>query len=236
MMKRIFLGGVSLTILLMIGTEGCQQKKEGQTLSTHMDTISYCVGVTFGANLQKDGFDTIDTRWVSQGLSDYVDKKELLISREKARKILMDYRGRILKEQQLRNFEDNRIAGEKFLEENGKQPGVVTLPSGLQYKIIREGKGPKPGPKDLVKVRYKGALIDGTVFEEHLTGPPVPFFVNRVIKGWNEVLPLMPEGSYWKVFIPYQLGYGTEFSPNSPILPYSTLIFDLELVKVEHRE
>ncbi len=226
-----------LAVALMMATAGCKQKDEhSQALSSHEDTLSYCVGVVFGSNLQRDGFDTINSRWVSQGLSDYVDKKELLISKEEAKKILFDFRGKDLKRRQLRKFEDNRLDGQKFLQENAKQPGVITLPSGLQYRIIREGKGPKPGPKDLVMVHYKGELIDGTVFEDHLTGQPVPFFVNRVIKGWKEALVMMPEGSHWMLYVPYQLGYGTELSPTSVIPPYSTLIFDLELVKVEHRK
>ncbi len=237
MMKRISTGGIFLLILLAGGTQGCQQaNKKATALPTHRDTINYCVGIILGSNLQRDGFDSINIQLVSRGMTDYLERKELLIPKEQAKQILMEYRGEDLKRRLLRKFEDNKRAGEKFLEENKKQPGVVTLPSGLQYKIIREGKGPKPGPKDLVKVHYKGSLIDGTVFEDHLTGEPIPFFVNRVIPGWKEALQMMPEGSHWQIFVPYTLGYGTEYSPASSIPPYSTLIFDLELVKVDHRK
>lgn len=235
--KRIFSGVIFFLILPVSIMQGCHRAdKRASVLSTHRDTIDYCVGIILGSNLRRDGFDTINTQLVSRGITDYIEQKKLLIPKEEAKKILMEYRGKDLKRRLLRKFEDNKRAGEKFLEENSRQPGVVTLPSGLQYKIIREGKGPKPGPKDLVKVHYRGSLVDGTVFEEHMTGEPIPFFVDRVIQGWKEALQMMPEGSHWKIFVPYTLGYGTEYSPASSIPPYSTLIFDLELVEVDHRE
>jgi FKBP-type peptidyl-prolyl cis-trans isomerase FklB len=202
-------------------------------LATQMDTISYCVGVVFGSNLPKDGFDTIDTKQLARGLSDYVDKKQPLIDKDKAKQILLDYHARQFISHQVEKYADNKIAGEKFLKENAKREGVVTLSSGLQYKILKKGHGPKPGPDALVLVHYKGELIDGTVFEDHLSDRPVPFFVNRVIRGWKEALQLMPEGSRWKIYVPYQLGYGTELSANSVIEPFSTLIYEIELVKVK---
>jgi FKBP-type peptidyl-prolyl cis-trans isomerase FklB len=236
-MKRYVLGAGAVMTVLLVLTAGCKSREESpQALATQMDTISYCVGVVFGSNLQKDGFDTIDTKQLARGLSDYVDKKEPLIDKDRAKQILLEYHAQQFMAHQVEKFSDNKIAGEKFLRENSKREGVVTLPSGLQYRIIRQGHGPKPGPDDLVLVHYKGELIDGTVFEDHLTGKPIPFFVNRVIKGWKEALQLMPEGSRWKVYVPYQLGYGTVFNPNSAIQPFSTLIFDIELVKVEKRK
>jgi FKBP-type peptidyl-prolyl cis-trans isomerase FklB len=223
--------------MLIASAGGCRQQKESTpALATQMDTISYCLGVVFGSNLPRDGFDTVDTKKLAQGLSDYVDRKAPLIDKDKAKQILLDYHAKTLIDRQLKKYADNKIDGEKFLEENGKRPEVTTLPSGLQYKVIKEGHGPKPGPDDLVLVHYQGKLIDGLVFEEHLTGRPIPFFVNRVIKGWQEALQMMPEGSRWMFYIPYQLGYGTEMSANGVIPPYSTLIFDLELVKVKKQK
>ena len=212
----------------------CKNEIKENRLATRLDTISYCTGVMLGSNLRKDGFDTINSRLLSKGLLDFVDHKKLIIDEKRSKKILYDYRGEMLEKRLLAKFKDNKSAGEKFLEENKKQKGVITLPSGLQYKILKAGEGPRPGPRDLVLVHYQGKLIDGTVFEKHMTGEPVPFFVNRVIKGWKEALQLMPQGSKWRLYIPYQLGYGTEYNPNSIITPYSTLIFDIELLKVKH--
>ncbi len=220
-------------VTVLAGCRHGQQQQKRSDLTTRMDTISYCVGVVFASNLKRDGFDTIDTRMLAKGISDYVDKKAPLIDKHRAKEILLEEHARKIMKHQLEKYHDNKVAGEKFLEENSKREGVVTLPSGLQYKILKEGKGPKPGPHDVVLVHYKGSLIDGTVFEEHMTGNPIPFFVNRVIKGWNEVLQLMPEGSHWMVYIPYYLGYGTEVNPNSSIPPFSTLIYEIELIKVK---
>lgn len=127
----------------------------------------------------------------------------------------------------------NRIAGEKWLEENKTKPGVVTLPSGLQYKVITEGTGEKPKSTDKVKVNYEGTLIDGTVFDSSIKrGQPATFQVNQVIKGWTEALKMMPVGSKWEVYIPYQLAYGDR-ETGKEIKPYSALIFSVELLSIE---
>lgn len=126
----------------------------------------------------------------------------------------------------------NRTAGEKWLAENKEKPGVVTLPSGLQYKIITEGKGALPKATDKVKVNYEGTLIDGTVFDSSIQrGTPASFQVNQVIKGWTEALQKMPVGSKWELYIPYQLAYGER--DTGKIKPYSALIFSVELLDIE---
>lgn len=128
--------------------------------------------------------------------------------------------------------EDNLKAGEKFLEENGKKPGVVVLASGLQYQIITEGTGPKPTAKNKVTCHYHGTLIDGTVFDSSVQrGQPATFPLNMVIKGWTEGLQLMTQGSKWRFFIPPQLGYGDR-QVSAQIGPNSTLIFDVELLDI----
>ena len=130
-------------------------------------------------------------------------------------------------------YGQNRIAGEKFLEENKQKEGVVTLPSGLQYKIITEGTGEKPKATDKVKVNYEGTLIDGTVFDSSIKrGQPATFQVNQVIKGWTEALKMMPVGSKWELYIPYQLAYGDR-ETGKDIKPYSALIFSVELLGIE---
>lgn len=135
-------------------------------------------------------------------------------------------------EEMKKQFEPQIEAGQKFLTENKDKPGVVTLPSGLQYKVIKEGNGAKPTPADRVKVFYKGSLIDGKVFESNEDGKePAVLGVGQVIKGWTEALQLMPVGSKWTLYIPYDLAYGAQQS--GPIPPFSTLIFDIELVSID---
>ena len=127
----------------------------------------------------------------------------------------------------------NRIAGEKWLEENGKKTDVTVLPSGLQYKVITQGTGEKPKATDKVKVNYEGTLIDGTVFDSSIKrGQPATFQVNQVIKGWTEALQMMPVGSKWEIYIPYQLAYGDR-ETGKEIKPYSALIFSVELLEIE---
>ncbi len=127
---------------------------------------------------------------------------------------------------------ETKQAGEKFLEENKNKPGVITLQSGLQYQVLKEGTGPKPGPTEKVKCHYHGTLIDGTIFDSSVDrGQPATFAVNGVIKGWVEALQLMPVGSKWKLFIPANLAYGDR-QAGAKILPGATLIFEVELLEI----
>ena len=127
---------------------------------------------------------------------------------------------------------ENMEKGKKFLEENGKKPGVVTLPSGLQYEVLKEGNGKKPKATDRVKCHYEGTLIDGTLFDSSIKrGEPAVFGVNQVIAGWVEALQLMSEGAKWRLFIPSELAYGAN-GAGEMIPPHSTLIFEVELIAV----
>lgn len=133
-----------------------------------------------------------------------------------------------------KKYGDNRIAGEKFLAENAKKDSVVTLPSGLQYKIIKAGTGEKPSENSKVEVNYEGRLIDGTVFDSsYKRNKPQEFSVNGVVPGFSEALKLMPAGSTWEIYIPQELAYGARETRNSPIKPFSTLIFKVELISVK---
>ncbi len=133
-----------------------------------------------------------------------------------------------------RKYGDNRIAGEKFLAENAKKDSVVSLPSGLQYKILKAGTGEKPGENSRVEVNYEGRLIDGTVFDSsYKRNKTQEFSVNGVVPGFSEALKLMPVGSTWEIYLPHELAYGTRENRNSPIKPFSTLIFKVELVSVK---
>ena len=129
-------------------------------------------------------------------------------------------------------IKDNLTLGREFLEENAKNDSVKVTESGLQYMVLTEGKGAKPGPTDKVTVHYTGTLIDGTVFDSSEGGEPITFGLNQVIRGWTEGLQLMSEGSKYRLFIPSELAYGAEGAGEN-ILPNSTLIFDVELIKVE---
>lgn len=221
---------------LLIQTS-CRNKRTVDVgLRTRLDTISYSIGIVYGQNLHGDGFDTINPWVIARGFDDLLDKKELLIGKEEAKSILLEQYARIKKAQLLSKFGDVKAEGEKFLEENKKKDGVIVLPSGLQYKVLKEGKGKSPDKNDIVRVFYKGSFINGEVFDKHEDGDPIVFGVNRVIRGWTEALQLMKPGSKWKLFVPYELGYGKEFRPNSDIVPYSVLIFELELVSVDPRE
>lgn len=129
-------------------------------------------------------------------------------------------------------YEDNKMAGEKFLKENAKKEGIITLESGVQYKVIKEGKGPIPNEDSSVKVHYEGRLLNGTIFDSsYKRKQPAEFRANQVIKGWTEALTHMPAGSIWEVYIPQELGYG-ERQQGGDIKPYSLLIFKIELLKV----
>lgn len=135
-----------------------------------------------------------------------------------------------------KTYGENKAAGEKFLEENAKKEGVKTLPSGLQYKVIKEGNGPIPADTSVVEASYEGKTIDGKVFDssdKNNDGKPVEIRVNQMIKGWTEALTLMPEGSEWELYIPQELAYGSRETAAGQIKPFSTLIFNLKLVKVK---
>jgi FKBP-type peptidyl-prolyl cis-trans isomerase FklB len=197
-------------------------------LKTELDSVSYSLGVNIGSNLKSQGFDTLNIDMFAKALKD-VYGGTVQIKEQDAEKILMEYFQGI----QGAKLEKNLKEGQKFLEENKKKPGVITLPSGLQYVILKEGNGPKPKATDKVTTHYHGTLIDGTIFDSSVQrGQPATFPVNGVIQGWVEALQLMPVGSKWRLFVPSNLAYG-EQGAGKQILPNSTLIFDVELISIE---
>lgn len=201
----------------------------GQKTSAKMDSVSYGLGVLIASNLKNQGFDKLNTADFTKAVQDVLGGKTPAISAEQANGIIEKY----MKDKSEAAAKPNIEAGKKFLDDNAKKEGVVTLPSGLQYQIIKQGTGPKPGPTDKVTTHYHGTLIDGTVFDSSVDrGEPATFGVNQVIKGWTEALQLMPEGSKWRLFVPYNLAYG-ERGAGGKIGPYATLIFEVELLKVE---
>lgn len=207
-------------------------------LKTEKDKLSYAIGMNIGEGMKHDKLD-IDPAILSRALRDALAGKKLAMTDEEAKTVMTSFRNEMMKKQQAdaqKLSDTNKVEGEKFLAANKSKTGVVTLPSGLQYKIIKEGTGPKPAATDTVVTNYRGTLINGTEFDSSYTrGEPAEFPVNRVIKGWTEALQLMPVGSKWELYVPSNLAYG-ERSPGGEIGPNSTLIFDVELMSIKPKD
>lgn len=193
-----------------------------------MDKFSYAIGLGIGQNLLGMGAKGIVVDDFAQAIKDVLAGNQTAISHQEAREIVNKYFEELEAKMSAATIEQ----GKTFLEENKKRPNVVTLPSGLQYEVITEGKGEKAKATDQVKCHYEGTLIDGTLFDSSIKrGQPAVFGVNQVIPGWVEALQLMPEGSKWKLYIPSELAYGAQ-GAGEMIPPHSTLVFEVELIEV----
>ena len=193
-----------------------------------MDKFSYAIGFGIGQNLSSMGIANLSVDDFAQAIKDVLEGNQTAISHQEAREIVNKYFEELEAKMGAAAIEQ----GKAFLEENKKRAGVVTLPSGLQYEIIKEGTGKKPQATDLVKCLYERTLIEGTLFDSSVQrGEPAVFGVNQVIPGWVEALQLMPEGSKWKLYIPSELGYGAR-GAGEMIPPHSTLVFEVELLEV----
>ncbi len=196
-----------------------------------MDKTSYAVGLSFGQHLAQSKIKGLDYQSFAKGVEAMCEGKQPEIDLREAQELLNQFFAK-MEEEAKAQFAQIREAGEKFLEENAKRANVVTLESGLQYEVITEAIGQKPVASDKVKVHYHGTLIDGTVFDSSVRrSEPATFGVTQVIQGWVEALQLMPVGSKWKLYIPYQLAYG-EQGAGQMIAPYSALIFEVELLEI----
>ncbi|GAB3825678.1 FKBP-type peptidyl-prolyl cis-trans isomerase [Hymenobacter jeollabukensis] len=206
-------------------------------LTSLKQQISYIIGRDLARNFAQQGLD-LDVDVLATSLKEALSGKPSQLSPEQMQQAMQQF------QQQMGGAEeeeddaapgagnDNKAAGEAFLAENGKKPGVTTLPSGLQYEVLQEGSGPKPGPRSSVTTHYHGTLTDGKVFDSsYQRGEPATFGVNQVIAGWTEALQLMPEGSKWRLYIPSNLAYGPR-GAGRDIGPNSALVFDVELLKV----
>jgi len=206
-------------------------------LSTPQDKASYALGMSLGNNLHRQGAE-VDPAILFQGLKDSLAAGKTLLTEDEARSALAEFQSELRKKQQEQARllgEENKKKGDAFLGANKVKEGVVTLPSGLQYKILQEGAGPKPKATDQVVCNYRGTLIDSTEFDSsYKRGQPSTFPVNRVIKGWQEALQLMPVGSKWQLFVPPELAYG-ERGGGSTIGPNSTLLFEIELLSIKEK-
>ncbi len=205
------------------------------TLKTDADKVSYMIGYQIGSNFKRDGLD-VDLNMLNNGLKEALAGTKSPLSPEESQKLMAELQKNLqtkMEAKQKAEGEKNAAAGKKFLEDNAKKDGVKTLPSGLQYKILAEGKGDSPKATDTVKTNYKGTLIDGTEFDSsYKRGQPATFPVNGVIKGWTEALQVMKPGAKWQLFVPSDLAYGPR-GAGELIGPNSTLVFEVELLEIE---
>ena len=193
-----------------------------------MDKLSYALGLVIGHNLNGMGVQNINNADFAQAVADVLAGNPTAPTDAEAQKIVTDF----LQKQEEEKGKEAREAGEAFLADNATKEGVVVLPSGLQYLVLEEGNGKKPAATDQVKCHYEGRLIDGTVFDSsYRRGEPATFPLNGVIAGWTEGLQLMGEGAKHRLFIPYNMAYGTR-GAGASIPPYAALVFDVELIEV----
>jgi FKBP-type peptidyl-prolyl cis-trans isomerase len=204
-------------------------------LKTDKDKTSYAIGVNMGKSIRTGPID-LDTKILLRAFQDALADRKLLMSDDEVKTTLTALQADMRKKQEEKMQllgETNKKAGEDFLAANKTKDGIVTLPSGLQYKILTAGTGPKPTLTDSVVCNYKGTLLDGTEFDSSFKrGQPATFPVGQVIKGWTEALQLMPVGSKWQLFIPSDMAYGPRGS-GTTIGPNSTLIFEVELISIK---
>lgn len=194
---------------------------------TELDSLSYAIAIQVADFYKNQGLDSTNSLVVKKAFDDVFNNKTLLISQEQANMMIQEKMQRFM----FKKITERKEEGKKFLAENQKKPGVVTLPSGLQYEIITEGTGPKPSATDKVKVNYKGAFINGVEFNNsYKGGQPLEISLLMVISGWTEAVQLMPVGSKWRLFMPSELGYGDRGSGKIP--GGATLIFEIDLLEI----
>ena len=197
-------------------------------LKTLEDSANYAIGLSVANFYKQQGFAKINSALVARAINEAMGGKKLLLDEAQANNCMVNYMNR----EQAAKAKPFVAEGEKFLAENKKKPGIITTASGLQYEILTQGNGPKPTPTDTVVCNYKGSFLNGTVFDESYTrGKPIEFAVTGVIRGWTEILLLMPVGSKYKLYVPYQLGYGMNDYYSIP--GGSMLTFELELVNIK---
>lgn len=230
-MKRKLLAAAVMSLTL----SSAMAANESAPLSTDMDKLSYSIGADFGSNFKKQGI-AINPDAMMQGFKDGLDGAPLKLTEQQMKDVMTQFQKDFMAKREAemaKKAQENKSAGEAFLNQNKGKEGVVSLPSGLQYKIVEAGNGVKPSRDDTVTVEYTGTLINGQVFDStDKTGKPATFKVSQVIPGWTEVLQLMPSGSTWEVFIPSNLAYG-ERSVGGPIGPNETLVFKIHLISVK---
>lgn len=208
------------------------------SLTTDTDKLSYSIGADLGKNFKKQGID-ISPAAMAKGMQDGMAGNQLMLTEDQMKDVLNKFQKDLMAKRSVefnKKAEENKVKGETFLNQNKAKDGVVTLPSGLQYKIIEKGDGTKPTKDDTVTVEYTGRLVDGEIFDStEKTGKPATFKVSQVIPGWTEALQLMPTGSTWEIYVPSNLAYGPR-SVGGPIGPNEALIFKVRLLAVKKTE
>jgi len=208
---------------------------DATSLATDKDKLSYSIGADLGKNFKTQGIE-INPEALTKGMQDGMNGTQLILTEQQMKDVLNKFQKDLMAKRTSefnKKADENKTKGEAFLSGNKGKPGIVVLPSGLQYKVIEAGTGAKPGKTDTVTVEYTGHLIDGTVFDStEKTGKPASFQVSQVIPGWTEALQLMPAGSTWEIYVPSGLAYGPR-SVGGPIGPNETLIFKIHLISVK---
>ncbi len=216
---------VTITFLSLLGFSG---QIQAQKLKNAQDSMSYAIGIELAEELKKQGFDDVDIKIFQAAFNDVMANKEPMINRITAKTMYKnEMRNRRERVNTIRMEE-----GLKFLEENAKRPEVTTIEKNIQYEVLKAGDGPSPEKGGNVKIHYEGRLLDGTVFDSSYDrGTPNTFNLKRLIKGWQIALPKMKVGDKWRIYIPYDQAYG-ERGAGKDIKPYSTLVFDIELLGI----
>lgn len=226
-MKGKFFIAILPAVLFYVSS--CQQEIGKVDLKTEQDSILYIIGHFTGTNLASSPMTEINIAAIANGIQDAVDEIELFMDVNAANMMITEFMAKL----EDKASEVYIVEGEKFLADNMLRKGVNITESGLQYEILVEGNGEKPTSESRVTVHYHGTLIDGMVFDSSVDrGEPTIFGVGQVIRGWTEVLQLMPTGSKWKVYIPSELAYGANPPPGGAIKPHMALIFEIELISI----
>lgn len=231
-MKECIVLAVALTAVMLAGS--ARESRSGafmpvDSLKTPADSVAYAFGASIARDLKRTGLESLNSEVLARAISDIFAGRESVVGEAEAHELIM----RTLSAAREKMDARLKEAASSFMEANKTRPGIQETTSGLQYEVLREGTGPKPALSDTVTVHYKGQLPDGTVFDSsYERGEPVTFPLNRVIEGWQEGVQLMPAGSHYRLYIPYELGYG-ERGAGQNIPPYSPLIFEVELLSVQ---
>ncbi|MGH9742151.1 MAG: FKBP-type peptidyl-prolyl cis-trans isomerase N-terminal domain-containing protein [Candidatus Acidiferrum sp.] len=211
-------------------------KPGASPLTTQKEKASYAIGLNIGRSMRKDSVD-VDPKILLRGMTDGLSGGETFMTDEEAKAAMVALQSELREKHEAKmelEAEANKKAGDAFLAENKTKDGIVTLPSGLQYKVLVAGTGPKPAATDTVVCNYKGMLLDNTEFDSsYKHGKPVTIPVTGIIKGWTEALQLMPVGSKWQLFVPPDLAYGNRGGAGGAIGPNSTLVFEVELMSIQ---
>ena len=221
-------------ILHVANVSGDTTTKQANTAGTNMTEVSYCIGISFGKSMRGQQID-IDLPAFADGIKAGIEGTESKYTEAEMREVMMKFQTRMIEKQvqaQKKAADAASQKEKKFFDQNKNKDGISSTDSGLQYRIIKSGEGPKPTASDSVTVHYRGTLTDGTVFDSsYERGEPVTFKVDRVIAGWTEALQLMHEGDKWELYIPSTLAYGSH-GAGGRIGPNETLVFEVELIKV----